>query len=711
LFPGTIQNWRADKPITPKVVWDACREAATRAQLEKRVSPHLLMLTGEQLFRGETITDVLAAIVNSEPDLSKVSPRAQRLIRACLEKDARHRLQAIGDAWLLLESGAKTRQGGPHLSWGALLVALSVGIVAIAAAGMWARWRQPTVERRPLQFQVHLPEGVRLVEGTSGGSALSPDGRTIAVVAMAGGVKRLWLRPFDSLAPRELTGTSGADFPFWSPDGRSIGFFAEGKLKRVDSSGGQPIVLAEAPVGRGGAWASDGTIIFAGSTGVLQRVSADTGPTTPVTKLNLANGENAHRWPQFLPDERRFLYWVRSSKPNRSGVYASSLDRPQDAVLVIANATNGLYSAPQGATVGYLLWARENQIVAQMFDPEHSRLSGEPTVIAGTDGVGLSLNAHHASFSLSQEGTLLFAGAEDRFQLELFGRNGQRAGDVGGPEHYAGLRISPDGRRVAVALYDSSATRDIWTMELARGLLNRLPTNGGGFVPIWSPDGHQIAYHDLSQMGLITIAADGSDRHLVLDSQEPVYINDWSPDGGSLLFTRTSQTTLNDLWRLPLAGDRKPVQWLATQFNESHGQYSPNGKWIAFTADDSGQQEVYMRGVAARDRVRVSSTGGSFARWRADGKELFYRSTDGRLMAVPVSPNDGHVEFGTPVALMDIVEPLGNFAYPVRHLTRRPENPDAEACRERAPYRAVDRVRELGCRSEEIAAGDASALV
>ena len=210
-----------------------------------------------------------------------------------------------------------------------------------------------------------------------------------------------------------------------------------------------------------------------------------------MTKLDLDNGENAHRWPQFLPDGRRFLYFVRSSKPNRSGVYASSLDRPEDAVLVIANATNGLYAAPHRPAVGYLLWARENQIVAQMFDPESSRLSGETTVIAGTDGVGQSLNVHHASFSLSQEGTLLFAGAEERFRLEWFGRNGQRTGDVGGPERYAGLRMSPDGRRVAVALYDSSANRDIWTMELPRGLLNRVTTNGG-FVPNlvagWSSD-------------------------------------------------------------------------------------------------------------------------------------------------------------------------------------------------------------------------------
>jgi Tol biopolymer transport system component len=164
-------------------------------------------------------------------------------------------------------------------------------------------------------------------------------------------------------------------------------------------------------------------------------------------------------------------------------------------------------------------------------------------------------------------------------------------------------------------------------------------------------------------MKLDTIAADGSDRQIVLDSPDPVYINDWSPDGGSLLFTQASQTTLHDLWRLPLAGDRKPERWLGTPFNESHGQYSPDGKWIAFTTDDSGQQEVYIRGLAARDRERVSSNGGSFARWRSDGKELFYRSPDGRLMAVPVSSTDGRVA-GTPVALMDIIEPLGTFAYP-----------------------------------------------
>jgi dipeptidyl aminopeptidase/acylaminoacyl peptidase len=338
------------------------------------------------------------------------------------------------------------------------------------------------------------------------------------------------------------------------------------------------------------------------------------------------------------------------------------VDRPQDSVLVLANPTAGVYAAPHDGAAGYLLWARDNQIVAQMLDVEGARLTGEAKVVPGTEGVGVSLPLQRAAFSLSQEGTLLFGGAEDRFQLEWFGRNGQRTSRVGDPERYLALRISRDGSRVAMSQYDSSANRDLWTMDLDRGVPSRLTTDGG-FVPIWSPDGHRIAYHDVSQMKLFTITADRSDRQLVLDSPEPVYINDWSPDGRSLLYTRASQTTVQDLWRFSFA-DHTQEPWLATPFNESHAQYSPDGKWIAFTSDDSGHQEIYVRRLDGKDPVRVSATGGSFARWRADGTELFYRSLDGRLMAVPVSVASDRFVPGTPIPLIEIVEPLGTYAYP-----------------------------------------------
>jgi dipeptidyl aminopeptidase/acylaminoacyl peptidase len=189
-------------------------------------------------------------------------------------------------------------------------------------------------------------------------------------------------------------------------------------------------------------------------------------------------------------------------------------------------------------------------------------------------------------------------------------------------------------------------------------------TKNEGFVAVWSPDGRQIAYHDSSQSKLFTIDSDGSHQQLVLNSQESVYINDWSPDGQWLLYTKVSTTTLNDLWLLPITGDRTPTPLLVTESNESHGQFSPDGKWIAFTADDSGQQEIYVRGAVERERTRVSTNGGSFARWRADLKELFYRALDGRLMAVPVLAGGGRLEFGAPAPIMDLVEPLGTYAYP-----------------------------------------------
>jgi hypothetical protein len=243
------------------------------------------MLTGEQSFRGDTITDVLASIVKNEPDLNKVPALARRLLRACLEKDASHRLRAIGDAWLLLDDDATTWPAGPRLSW-ALLTVLSLGVVAIGAAATWARGRQPIVERRPFQFQVNLPEGVRFLEGSYGGSATSPDGSAIVFAAISGGDRHLWLRRLGSLASlQELPGTAGADFPCWSPDGRAVAFFAQGKLKTVDAAGAAPQELTEVPLGRGCAWAPDGTILFGGSTGGLLRVSAKTRQTTRLTNL------------------------------------------------------------------------------------------------------------------------------------------------------------------------------------------------------------------------------------------------------------------------------------------------------------------------------------------------------------------------------------------------------------------------------------------
>jgi Tol biopolymer transport system component len=619
------------------------------------------MLTSEQLFRGQTITDVLAAVVKSEPDLSRVPLRTRRLLRSCLQKEPRRRLQAISDAWLVLEVTAPESESAHWSYRGAWLPAVAVALVA--AAALWTLWPQRVIEERVLQFHVNPPPGTRFLAGIAGGSSISPDGRAVVLAATSGGGPTLWIRRLDSLTSRELPGTTGAKLPFWAPDGRSVGFFADGKLKKIDVAGGPPVVIAAAPNPRGGTWGPDGTIVFGPSVGVLQQVAASGGTPAPLTKLDLANGENAHRWPQFLPGGRRFLYWVRSSKPNRTGVCLGSLDRPHEKVFVLESQTAGAYSPPRAKAPGYLLWTREHALVGQPFDPERAQLSGEPVSIAGADGMGIVSVINQALFSVSNEGTLLFSSADDTYQLAWFSRDGKALSTVGKPDHYAAVRLSPDGNRAAVALIDSSGYRDIWTMELDRGLPNRL-TYDSGFVPVWSPDGHRIAYHDATQTRLFTIAAGGGDRQGMLESQDPLYINDWSPDGRLLMYTKVSPATLNDLWVLPTSGDRTPVPVLVTPFNELHGQFSPDGKWIAYTSNESGQEEIYVRSVPATGSTRLSTNGGSFPRWRTGGKELFYRSPDGRLMVVSVATVAERLEVGTPVALMQIVEPLGTFAYP-----------------------------------------------
>ena len=529
------------------------------------------MLTGAQLFRGETITDVLAAVIKSEPDWSRAPLRTRRLLRSCLEKEPRRRLQAIGDAWLMMDETAPESQSA---HWGYRVAWLLAGAFAlVAAAALWTLWRQPVVEERALQFHVNPPPETRLQPGITGGSSISPDGRAVVFVAISDG-PRLFIRPLDSLTPRELPGTNGAAFPFWAPDGRSVGFFAEGKVKKIDVSGGPSIVIAAAPNPRGGTWGPDGTIVFSPNVGVLKQVAASGGTPVSLTKLDLANGENAHRWPQFLPGGRRFLYWVRSSKPNRTGIYFGSLDRPHEKVFVVQSLSAGVYSPPRGKGQGYLLWVRNKALVGQPFDPERAQVFGRPVSIAGAESVGTVSAVGNALFSLSNEGTLLFGDANENYQLAWLSRDGKALSALGKPYRYAAVRISPDGNRAAMSLIDSSGQRDIWAMELARGLPNRL-TYAGGFVPVWSPDGHRIAYHDASQNNLFIVAAGGGDPQRMLESQDPVYITDWSQDGRLLMYTKISPVTLYDLWVLPTSGDRTPVPVLVTPFDESQGQFFP----------------------------------------------------------------------------------------------------------------------------------------
>jgi Tol biopolymer transport system component len=617
------------------------------------------MLTGQPVFRGETITDILAAVVGTEPELSRVPWRMRRLVRSCLEKDSRRRLQAIGDAWLLIDEAAPEPPSSRRGRWLPWIAAAAMAL--LVAAGLWALWRQPIAAERAFQFQLDPPPGAVLVTGTQGGAAVSPDGRAVVFVAAAGR-SALWIRQLDSLTARELPGTSGGAYPFWSPDGRAVGFFAEGKIKKVDVSGGPPVFILGAFGARGGSWGADGTIVFAPSIGAIQRIAASGGAPAPVTRVDPANGETAHRWPQLLPDGHHLLYWVRSSKPNRMGLYLGDLDHPEEKVFIVESSTAGAYAPSHGNVPGYVLWVRSGALMAQLFDLARARLSGDPVVVPGGEEVGIVGALNQSAFSLSREGTLLFNRADDRFHLAWLSREGKALGTVS-TGRYAAVRMSPDGNRAAVSVTDESGNRDIWKMELARGLATRL-THETGNVMVWSPDGRQIAYHDSTTTHLFTVGVDGDRPQPVLESKSVAYINDWSPDGRFLMYTETSPTTGNDLWLLPTTGDRTPVPFLVTPFGESHGQFSPDATWIAYTSNESGQDEIYVRTVTGKGGTRVSTSGGSYSRWRRDGRELFYRSLDGRLMAAPVVNAGGRLTVGTPVPLFPLLEPLGTFAYP-----------------------------------------------
>ncbi|SPE36110.1 Serine/threonine protein kinase (fragment) [Candidatus Sulfopaludibacter sp. SbA6] len=372
------------------------------------------------------------------------------------------------------------------------------------------------------------------------------------------------------------------------------------------------------------------------------------------------------RWPRFLPDGRRFLFTAQSGKPGLSGNYLGSLDRPGEKTRLTEGMSAAAFAPARGKQPGYLLWVRANTLMAQPFDPDRAQLFGEAVPVPGAEVVGSLGYANYPPFSVSGEGKVLVSSESDHYQLTWFSREGKVLSTVGQPDRFTAVRISPVGNRAAVALVDSSGNRDIWQLEFARGVQSRITVSGRGFVAVWSPDGQRLAYHLANGPSLFERNANGAGQEeTVLQSKYAVYINDWSPDGRYLMYTETSPDSQYDLWLLPTTGDRKPVPFLKTSFNESHGQFSPDGQWIAYTSDESGQTEIFVQSRAAGQfKGQVSNGGGGFPRWRRDGKELFYRALNGNLMATSVRATAHGLEFGTATALFRIVEPLGTFAYP-----------------------------------------------
>jgi Tol biopolymer transport system component len=466
------------------------------------------------------------------------------------------------------------------------------------------------------------------------------------------------LRRLDATSAQPLAGTDGAGSPFWSPDSRSVGFFAGGKLKRLDIGGGSPQTLADA-VNRGGAWSPDGTILFARTTASpLFRISASGGEPVAVTKLDK---QGSHRFPQFLPGGRQFLFYAQGT-PETAGIYLGSLGSSETKRLAAAD-TAGVY-APNG----WLLFIRAGTLLAQRLDLGRGELTGDPVTVA--DPVTFDVVTSAGAFSAPAGGLVAYrSGGAGQRQLVWFDRSGKTLGTMGAPDvdSLSGPRLSPDGRRVATWRTVQSNT-DVWIVDATRTTRFTFDVSSD-YYPIWSPDGSRIAF-DSNRKGhrdLYLKPSNGAGgEELLVESAQDKSASDWSHDGRFLVYAGNDPQTSWDLWVLPMEGDpsagsgqgRKPFVFLKTNFDERQATFSPDGRWVAYMSSESGQYEIYVRpfsgtssGAAGGGQQQVSTSGGISPRWRADGKELYYIALDSKLMATPIAASGATINPGTPVAL------------------------------------------------------------
>jgi serine/threonine protein kinase/Tol biopolymer transport system component len=603
------------------------------------------LLTGRQPFSGPTVTDILAAIIRGEPEWSALPPEAagvRSLLRRCLQKEPMRRLHHMGDARLELEelldqpavlpatraTPSRTPPPWPWILVTAIVAAVVGGAVALTTA---SRPASALTEMRLDIVTPPSPDPLSL--------AISPNGEKLVFAAMDGGVSRLWVRSLTAGTAQPLKGTELATYPFWSPDGRTIGFFADGKLKRINVDGGITQTLASAPIGAGGAWSSEGTIVFAPTVvGGLLRVSSAGGNTAQLTR-NISSKQDGHSYPHFLPDGRHFIFHT-TGLPDFRGIYIGSLDGTEPRRLMDAD-TSAFVTAS-----GQLLFVRQGTLFAQSFDMTNLQPVGDPAAIA--DHLAFDANIGLAAVSVSRAGPFVYrtGGASGQRQLVWFDRKGAQTGTIGSPDAAVLFNpdLSPDGRMVV--FNRTVDNQEVWMAEIARGVLRRFTFDpGSDQVPAWSADGKSIAFssnrknaYDLYQK---PSSGPGTEQ-LLLQTPENKFPMGYSPDGRHLLFRVTSPSTNWDLWALPLQGDRKPFPVVNSPFQEMMGEFSPDGGWIAYQSNESGQYEIYVQPFdETGTRVQISTAGGSQPRWRRDGKELFYVALDGRMMAARVALGAG----------------------------------------------------------------------
>jgi len=632
------------------------------------------MLSGHRAFHGESAADTMSAILKEDPpelsDTNKsISPALERLVNHCLEKNPEARFHSARDLAFALEalSGSSPTSAQttaiasftPRRMTRRELILASVAAVAVLAAVVMTAFyfRRVPTEAHAVRFPINPPEKTGF-----NSFAISPDGLRLAFVATdASGKNLLWVRPLDSINAQQLPGTEEATSPFWSPDSRFIGFFTAGKLKKIEVTSGTVQTLCNAVVPRGGTWSRDGVIVFAPTPNdPLYQVSVAGGEPTPLTKLDPSRQEASHRWPYFLPDGRHLLYSL-SGGPQSQGIYVTSLDGKDSRRLI--NVGNSIVAF---ASPGYLLFRREATLMAQAFDPDMLQLSGEPFPVA--EQVGYDVASFQTFFSVSQTGVLVYSsGSTGKTQLTWIDRAGKEAGLVDQPRSFVRPSLSPDGKRLVVDGVDLQGNRDVWIIELASGNQTRFTFDPGTDIfPIWSPDGSRIVFASDREgpRNLYQKSASGAGKEeLLLKTGLNTFPMDWSADGKFILYIASDPKTKLDTWVLPLFGDQKPFPFLQTEANERNAKFSPNGRWIAYTSDESGINQIYVQSFPdSGGKRQVSTNGGYHLAWRRDGKEFFYIASDKKIMAVDVKTDGPTFEVGTPKALFDVRVPSFNSA-------------------------------------------------
>ncbi|MDA2927154.1 protein kinase [Acidobacteria bacterium AH-259-G07] len=614
------------------------------------------MATAKKAFEGKSQASLIAKILGSDPapmtTMQPMTPPAlDRAMQNCLAKEPDERWQTAHDVLLELkwiaEAGSQVGIPAPVVArrksreW--LMRALMAVLFLVALGLAVVHFGEVLEEKHGTRFLVSPGEEIDFRPWDL--PVISPDGRLLAFTGASEGKELLWVRPMDSLGAQPLPGTEEAYSPFWSPDSRFIGFFAGGKLKKVEASGGPVLTLCDAPSSRGGTWNGNGVIVFAPTpTDGLYRVPESGGEATPVTTLEKSAGERTHRWPHFLPDGHHFLYAVDAEQSGQSGIYLGSLDSKEVTRLLDD------YSSPGYTPPGYLLFVRQGTLMAQPFDTKDLTITNQAFPVAEQQ-VGFLLGR----FSASQNGALAyFASTSANSQLVWFDRQGKQLGRVGEPGEYVQIVLSPDEKRVAVALVDpQSGNADIWLVELSSSIFSRFtfdPSRDGD--PVWSPDGRQLVFQSArkGRPDLFQKLVGGGQEEVLFESNENKYPEDWSSDGRFIVFISINGRTVH---ALPLSGDQEPMRVLETPFDKDEFHFSPDGRWIAYNSDESGRWEVYVASFPDfTEKRQVSNSGGVQALWRKDGKELFYLGLDGKLRAVAVKAGSS-LETGIPQVLFE----------------------------------------------------------